>query len=53
MKPKKVHCFFEQSGTFKSQFQKYGIKAIDYDIQNEYGNTNRIIDLFGEIRGGV
>ena len=30
----KVHCFFEQSGTFKNEFKKLGIPAEDYDIQN-------------------
>lgn len=30
----KVHCFFEQSGTFKNEFIKLGIPAEDYDIQN-------------------
>lgn len=48
----KVHCLFEQSGTFKNQFKKLGIEAIDYDIQNDYGETDKIIDLFDEIRGG-
>ena len=49
MKPKKVHCFFEQSGTFKNEFIKIGINAADYDIQNEYGQTDFIVDLFAEI----
>lgn len=49
MKPRKVHCFFEQSGTFKNEFIKLGIPAIDYDIQNEYGQTDVVIDLFQEI----
>lgn len=47
----KVHCLFEQSGTFKNEFKKLGIDAIDYDIQNEFGETDRVIDLFGQIRG--
>ena len=42
----KVHCFFEQSGTFKQEFIKLGIPAEDYDIQNNYGETDHIIDLF-------
>lgn len=46
----KVHCFFEQSGTFKREFVKLGIPAEDYDIQNEYGQTDHQIDLFREIR---
>lgn len=45
----KVHCFFEQSGTFKNQFIKLGIPAEDYDIQNNFGETDHVIDLFGEI----
>ena len=35
----KVHCFFEQSGTFKREFIKLGIPAEDYDIQNNFGET--------------
>lgn len=45
----RVHCFFEQSGTFKREFEKIGIPAEDYDIQNNFGQTDNIIDLFGEI----
>ena len=45
----KVHCFFEQSGTFKNEFIKLGIPAEDYDIQNNYGETDHVIDLFSEI----
>lgn len=33
----KFHCFFEQSGTFKNEFKKLGYEAIDYDIQDEFG----------------
>jgi hypothetical protein len=53
----RVFCFFEQSGTFKNEFIKLGIPAEDYDIQNEFGETDHVIDLFEEIesayRGGV
>jgi len=53
----KVHCMFEQSGTFKNEFIKLGIPAEDYDIQNNFGQTDHVIDLFAEIegayRGGV
>ncbi|MBQ1732196.1 MAG: hypothetical protein II037_08315, partial [Bacteroidales bacterium] len=49
MKIRKVHCFFEQSGTFKNEFKKLGFEAYDYDIQNEYGQTDYVIDLFAEI----
>ena len=45
----KVHCFFEQSGTFKNEFIKLGIPAEDYDIQNNFGETDHVIDLFSEI----
>lgn len=50
MKVAKAHCMFEQSGTFKREFEKMGIPAIDYDILNDYGQTDRQIDLFTEIR---
>ena len=45
----KVHCFFEQSGTFKNEFKKLGIEAIDYDILDEFNETDNIIDLYKEI----
>lgn len=45
----KVHCLFEQSGTFKSEFKKLGYPAYDYDIQNNYNETDNVIDLFAEI----
>jgi len=48
-KIKKVHCFFEQSGTFKNEFIKLGIPAEDYDIQNHFNQTDHIEDLFTEI----
>lgn len=48
----KAHCLFEQSGTFKNAFRKYGIDSYDYDIQDEFGETDYVIDLFKEIRGG-
>lgn len=51
-----VHCFFEQSGTFKNEFMKLGIPAFDYDIQDNFGQTDHVVDLFNEIetayRGG-
>lgn len=57
MKINKAHCFFEQSGTFKNEFIKLGIPAEDYDIQNNFGETDNVIDLFAEIEkayeGGV
>lgn len=45
----KAHCFFEQSGTFKNEFIKLGIPAEDYDIQNNFGETDHVVDLFNEI----
>ena len=49
MKVARAHCFFEQSGTFKREFIKLGIPAEDYDIQNNFGETDHQIDLFAEI----
>lgn len=43
------HCFFEQSGTFKNEFKKLGYKSYDYDILNDFGETDYQIDLFNEI----
>lgn len=45
----KVHCFFEQSGTFKREFIKFGIPAEDYDIQDNFGETDHTDDLFKAI----
>lgn len=45
----KVYCFFEQSGTFKNEFKKLGFEAYDYGIQNNFGETDYIKDLFSEI----
>jgi hypothetical protein len=56
MEINKVYCFFEQSGTFKNEFRKMGISAEDYDIQNNFQETDHVVDLFSEIenayRGG-
>ena len=48
----KAHCLFEQSGTFKNEFKKLGFEAYDYDILNDYGETDYQVDLYSEIRGG-
>ena len=48
----KVHCLFEQSGTFKNEFIKLGYEAYDYDILNDFNQTDFLIDLFAEIEGG-
>ena len=45
----KVFCFFEQSGTFKNEFIKLGIPAVDIDIQNNFGQTDHVVDLFDQI----
>lgn len=44
-----AHCFFEQSGTFKKAFQSLGIPAKDYDIQNDFGETDEVVDIFDAI----
>lgn len=53
----KVHLMFEQSGVFKNEFKKLGYDASDWDIQNNFGETNHVIDLFAEIEtaygGGI
>ena len=52
----KYHCLFEQSGTFKNVLKSMGHEAYDYDILNDFGETDYQIDLFEEIeksyRGG-
>lgn len=45
----KVHCFFEQSGTFKNAFKRLGYEAFDYDIKNDFNETDFQIDLFHQI----
>lgn len=44
-----AHCLFEQSGTFKNEFKKLGFEAFDYDILNDFGETDYQIDLYKEI----
>ena len=46
----KAYCLFEQSGTFKNEFKKLGIDAYDYDIRNDFGQTDFVVDLFTEIQ---
>lgn len=48
----RAHCLFEQSGTFKNEFKKLGIEAYDYDILNNFGETDYVVDLFQEIENG-
>lgn len=45
----KVWLMFEQSGTFKNEFKKLGIPAVDVDIQNNFGETDHQEDLFKAI----
>lgn len=45
----KVHLMFEQSGVFKNEFKKLGYEAYDYDIQNNFRETDYQIDLFKAI----
>ena len=40
---------FEQSGTFKNEFKKLGYNAVDVDIQNNFNETDNVIDLFSQI----
>lgn len=42
-------CLFEQSGHFKNEFKKLGYEAYDYDILNDYGETDYQCDLYAEI----
>lgn len=49
MKVDKAYCLFEQSGTFKKEFIKLGVDAEDFDILNDFGETEHIVDLFAEI----
>ena len=44
-----IHCLFEQSGTFKNEFKKLGYEAQDYDIRNDFQETDNVVDLFDEI----
>lgn len=45
----KVQCFFEQNGTFKNEFKKLGYEAENYDIQNNFGETDHVTDMLREI----
>lgn len=49
MKLDNVYCLFEQSGTFKNELKMLGVHAEDFDIQNDFGETDHVVDLFGEI----
>lgn len=45
-------CLFEQSGHFKNEFKKLGYEALDYDILNDFGETDIQIDLYEQIEKG-
>lgn len=45
----KFHLLFEQSGTFKNVLKQQGHESFDYDILNDFGETDFQIDLFQEI----
>lgn len=47
-----VHCLFEQSGTFKKEARKMGLTAYDYDIEDNFKQTDYKCDLFREIEDG-
>lgn len=56
MKVAKAHCLFEQSGVFRDAFIRNGIPAECYDISNDFGKTDHVVDIFSEIEkayGGV
>lgn len=44
-----AHCLFEQSGIFKKAFRELGITAYDYDIKNDFGETEMQTELFSQI----
>ena len=46
---KNIHLLFEQSGTFKNEFKKLGFNAYDYDILNQFNETDYLVDLYSEI----
>lgn len=49
MRPDKIHCFFEQSNTFRDVARSMGYEADSYDIE---GNPSHKVDLFEQIRLG-
>lgn len=56
MKIAKAHCLFEQSGVFRDAFIRNGIPAECYDISDDFGKTDHVVDIFSEIEkayGGV
>ena len=49
MKYRNIHCLFEQMGSFKNTFKQLGYEAFDYDILNDFNETDFQLDLFNEI----
>ena len=49
MKVAKAHCLFEQSGVFRDAFIRNGTPAECYDISNDFGKTDHVVDIFSEI----
>lgn len=47
-----VLCLFEQSGTFKAALQERGHSALDCDMDNMFGQTDIIGDIFKAIESG-
>lgn len=45
----RYHCLFEQSGTFRDVFRSKGLESYDYDIDNHFGKTDFVVDLFEQI----
>ena len=45
----RAFILFEQSGTFRDAFRSLGIDAECYDIADEFGKTDHVVDLFAEI----
>jgi len=45
----KIHCLFEQSGTFRDEFRSLGYQSTNYDIDNQFNKTDWVIDIFEEI----
>ena len=44
-----AHCFFEQSGVFRDAFKELGVPAKDYDLCDQFGETDWRGDLFAQI----
>lgn len=49
MKPKKIHCLFEQTNTFRDVAKSLGYEAESYDIE---GKPSHKVDLFKAIMEG-